>query len=150
MVGFCPAVDAAVTEDNFQKEVLDSSLPVSVDFWAPWCGPCRMIAPLIDELAAEYSGKLKAVKLNTDEAPGIATKYGIRRYIYWTRRLIYTPSLGGALTMISFASGNFLPCALYLDSIPTVMVFKDGKKVDCIIGAVPKSTLTNTIEKYVD
>ena len=103
----------AVTDDNFEAEVLKSDVPVLVDFWAPWCGPCRMIAPLIDELASDYGGKLKAVKLNTDESPGIATEYGIR-------------------------------------SIPTVMIFKGGQKLDTVIGAVPKSTLTNTIDKYMD
>jgi len=102
-----------VTDDNFEAEVLKSDVPVLVDFWAPWCGPCRMIAPLIDELASDYGGKLKAVKLNTDESPGIATEYGIR-------------------------------------SIPTVMIFKGGQKLDTVIGAVPKSTLTNTIDKYMD
>ena len=103
-----------VTMENFQGGVIDQSMktPVVVDFWAPWCGPCRMIAPLIDQLAEEYAGKLKAVKLNTDESPSIATEYGIR-------------------------------------SIPTVMIFKDGKKMDTVIGAVPKSTLTGTIEKYL-
>ncbi len=92
---------------------MKSPVPVLVDFWAPWCGPCRMIAPIIDELSAEYGDKLRAVKLNTDESPGVATEYGIR-------------------------------------SIPTVMVFKDGVKMDAVIGAVPKSTLVQTVEKYLN
>jgi len=68
----------AVTDDTFEEEVLNCKLPVLIDFWAPWCGPCRMISPLIDEIAKEYQGKLKCVKLNTDESPGVATEYGIR------------------------------------------------------------------------
>lgn len=106
------AAAIAVNDNTFEELVLKSSVPVLVDFWAPWCGPCRMIAPLIDEMAVEFSGKLKCVKLNTDESPGVATKYGIR-------------------------------------SIPTVMIFKDGQKMDSVIGAVPKATLTSTVEKYL-
>lgn len=106
-------VPTVVTDATFETEVLKSDVPVLVDFWAPWCGPCRMIAPLIDQLAEEYAGKLKAVKLNTDESPSVATEYGIR-------------------------------------SIPTVMIFKGGQKLDTVIGAVPKSTLTGTIEKYLN
>ncbi|GJP39301.1 hypothetical protein CLOM_g23687 [Closterium sp. NIES-68] len=105
-------VAGPVTDATFKSLVLESDVPVLIDFWAPWCGPCRMIAPLIDELAKQYAGKLKCYKLNTDESPNVATEYGIR-------------------------------------SIPTVMIFKKGKKVDTVIGAVPKSTLTTTIDKYL-
>ncbi|GAB2228402.1 hypothetical protein Droror1_Dr00010240 [Drosera rotundifolia] len=79
---------------------------------APWCEPCRMITPVIDELAKEYSGKLKCFKINTNESPSIATRCGIR-------------------------------------SIPTVMIFKNGEKKDAVIEAVPKSTLSNSIEKFM-
>ena len=109
---YAGSLATVVTDATFEQDVLKSDTLVMVDFWAPWCGPCRMIAPLIDQLAEEYQGKLKAVKLNTDESPSIATEYGIR-------------------------------------SIPTVMFFKGGQKVDTVIGAVPKSTLTGTIEKYL-
>ncbi|KAI4322929.1 hypothetical protein L6164_022578 [Bauhinia variegata] len=102
----------SVTEANWQSLVIESESPVLVEFWAPWCGPCRMIHPIVDQLAKEYTGKLKCYKVNTDESPETATRYGIR-------------------------------------SIPTVMIFKNGEKKDTIIGAVPKSTLTTSIEKLL-
>ncbi|KAM1117165.1 hypothetical protein TB2_007476 [Malus domestica] len=113
----CEAQDTAVevpavSDATWQSLVLDSEYPVLVEFWAPWCGPCRMIHPIIDELAKQYAGKLKCYKVNTDESASIATRYGIR-------------------------------------SIPTVIIFKGGEKKDAVIGAVPKSTLTTSIEKFL-
>ncbi|MDO9465575.1 MAG: thioredoxin [bacterium] len=70
-------MEIKVDDTNFKQEVLESDIPVLVDFWAEWCGPCRMIAPAVKEIAEEYDGKLKVCKLNVDEAPGISSEYGI-------------------------------------------------------------------------
>jgi thioredoxin 1 len=67
-----------LTDSNFKQEVLQSSTPVLVDFWAEWCGPCKMVAPILDELASEYQGKVKIGKVNIDEFQSLATEYGIR------------------------------------------------------------------------
>jgi thioredoxin 1 len=103
---------AQVTDATFDKEVIESGVPVLVDFWAPWCGPCRMVAPVVDEIAVQYDGQVKVVKVNTDENPQVASRYGIR-------------------------------------SIPTLMIFKGGQRVDMVVGAVPKSTLATTLDKYI-
>jgi len=68
----------AVSDATFDSEVLKSPLPVLIDFWAPWCGPCKAIAPIVDELAGEYAGKLKIVKMNVDENPRTPAQYGVR------------------------------------------------------------------------
>ncbi|KAJ9560408.1 hypothetical protein OSB04_005568 [Centaurea solstitialis] len=102
-----------VTDCTWTELVVAADLPAVVEFWAPWCGPCRMIAPVVDELAKEYSGRAVCFKINTDDCPSVASQYGIR-------------------------------------SIPTVLFFKNGEKKESVIGAVPKSTLIATLEKYVD
>ena len=102
-----------VTDQTFEEMVLNEDLPVLVDFWAPWCGPCRMVSPIVDEMATIYKEKVKVFKLNTDENPNTASLYGIR-------------------------------------SIPTLIIFKKGQRLDMVVGAVPKSTLATTLEKHID
>nr|YP_010618865.1 Thioredoxin [Deltalsia parasitica]WAX02878.1 Thioredoxin [Deltalsia parasitica] len=101
-----------VVDSDFNSEVIKSRKIVLVDFGAPWCGPCRMIAPVISEIAQEYESTIKVVKINTDSNASVAAEYGIR-------------------------------------SIPTLMIFKNGIKIDTVIGAVPRSTLLNTLNKYI-
>ncbi len=97
-------MEITLTKDNFKKEVLDSELPVLVDFWASWCGPCKMLAPTIAQIAEENTGKVKVGKVNVDEQEELSREYGIL-------------------------------------SIPTVMLFKDGKVEKTSIGLVPKENL---------
>lgn len=101
-----------VIDSNFEVEVINCSKIVLVDFGAPWCGPCRMVAPVVNEVAHEYESTVKVVKINTDSNPTVAAEYGIR-------------------------------------SIPTLMLFKNGVRVDTVIGAVPLSTLINTLNKHL-
>jgi thioredoxin 1 len=105
--------DVVTLQDStFDTEVLKSEVPVLVDFWAAWCGPCKQIAPTVDDLAHEYKGKLKVAKLDVDSHQGVPQKFGIR-------------------------------------SIPTLLLFKGGRVVDTIVGAVPRSKLVESIKKVV-
>ncbi|CAN6909011.1 hypothetical protein Bca4012_097316 [Brassica carinata] len=101
-----------VNDSTWESLVLKADEPVVVDFWAPWCGPCKMIDPIVNELAQQYTGKIKFFKLNTDDSPATPGKYGVR-------------------------------------SIPTIMIFVKGEKKDTIIGAVPKTTLATSIDKFL-
>lgn len=99
------------TDENFKKEALESNIPVLVDFYADWCGPCKMVAPIVAELAGEYEGVFKIGKLNVDEEPDTAGNYRVM-------------------------------------SIPTMMIFKDGKAVETIVGAVPKKAILDKLEAH--
>lgn len=102
----------AVTDQEFEDQVLNSKTPVLVDFWADWCGPCKMIAPIVEDLAEEYNGQVNFVKVDVDANPITAGQFGIR-------------------------------------SIPTLLVIKDGKPVDMVVGAVPKEVLKQRLDTAI-
>lgn len=99
-----------VTDATFEQEVLRSPTPVLVDFWAPWCGPCRMVSPIVEDLGREYGNRLRVAKVNTDENPRYAGQLGIQ-------------------------------------GIPTLILFKNGREVDRIVGAAPKTTIQSRVER---
>ncbi len=101
-----------VTDSTFEADVLRSDVPVLLDFWAPWCGPCRMIAPVLDDLAAEFGDKVKVAKINIDENQATPAQYGVR-------------------------------------SIPTLLLFKEGKIVATQVGALPKNQLAAFVNKNI-
>jgi len=98
-----------LTSSNFTAEVVNSSVPVLVDFWAPWCGPCRMVGPIVDEIADELAGKVKVCKVNVDEQGELAQKFGVM-------------------------------------SIPTLIVFKDGKVAKTSVGSKPKQAILDMLK----
>ena len=107
------STDLVILQDTtFDQEVLKSDIPVLVDFWAVWCGPCKAIAPTVEELAKQYKGKVKVAKMDVDEHQQVPQQYGIR-------------------------------------SIPTLLLFKGGRVVDTIVGAVPKSKLEESLKKAI-
>lgn len=101
-----------VTDKSFEKDVLKESTLTVTDFWATWCGPCRMVAPILDEIAKEFDGKIKIAKLDVDSNPMTAAQYGVQ-------------------------------------SIPTMIVFKGGKEVDRLVGAMPKARLLERIKPHM-
>ncbi|MDD5584244.1 MAG: thioredoxin [Candidatus Omnitrophica bacterium] len=105
-------MEIQITNNNFETEVINSKIPVLVDFWAPWCGPCTMIAPHVTEVAKEHKGKLKVCKLNVDEAPEIATQFTVM-------------------------------------SIPTLLIFKDGKIMDKKVGSMTKRDIDKLVQRYL-
>jgi thioredoxin 1 len=98
-----------VSDATFQREVLESNLPVLVDLWAPWCGPCHMVAPIVEKVARDYAGRLKVTKLNVDENPNTAGRY-------------------------------------FVQAIPTLLIFRDGRVVDRIVGAAPEPLLRGKVD----
>ena len=101
-----------VNDSNFEQEVLQSSSLVLVDFWATWCGPCRKLGPVLDDIANEFEGKLKVVKINTDDNLETAKEYSI-------------------------------------SGLPSILIFKDGKAVERMVGLMPKSTIIGNVEKHL-
>jgi thioredoxin 2 len=101
-----------VTDANFASEVEQSALPVLLDMWAPWCGPCRTIAPVIEQLAAELAGRVRVAKLNTDENQRTAARFGVR-------------------------------------SIPTLLVLKNGREIDRLVGALPKQEILRRLQALI-
>ena len=101
-----------VSDKTFNDEIISAPVPVLLDCWAPWCGPCRMIGPIIDQLAKEFTGKVKFAKLNVDENPATSTQYNIM-------------------------------------SIPTMLLFKDGKVVNSLVGALPKAEIENHLRSLI-
>jgi thioredoxin 1 len=101
-----------VTDSTFEHEVVQSKQPVLVDFWAAWCGPCRAVAPIVEELAGEYEGTLKVMKLDVDDNPRTAMAYGVQ-------------------------------------SIPTLLIFKDGKPAERIVGALPKRAIVDKLQSVL-
>jgi thioredoxin 1 len=101
-----------INDNNFEKDVLQSDKPVLVDFWAPWCAPCRMLAPTVEAVAEKYNGNAAVVKLNVDENPSVSQRYGIK-------------------------------------GIPTLILFKNGKEEERVVGATSKEAISRMIDKHI-